>query len=157
GAPDPKSATGTVNVTVTAVNDAPAGADGSVSTPEDTPRTITPADLGFSDAADTPPNNYAGVVVTTLPAAGTLTDNGVPATASQFAPAAGPAADLVVYAPAADGNGSPSASSTFQVRDDGGTANGGIDTDPTPRTLTVDVTPVNDAPSFTKGPDQTVG
>jgi hypothetical protein len=33
------------------------------------------------------------------------------------------------------------------VQDDGGTANGGVDLDPTPRTITVDVTSVNDAPS----------
>ena len=32
------------------------------------------------------------------------------------------------------------------MQDDGGTANGGTDLDPTPRTLTVNVTPVIDAP-----------
>ncbi len=31
--------------------------------------------------------------------------------------------------------------------DDGGTANGGVDTDPTPNTITFTVTPVNDAPT----------
>ena len=35
---------------------------------------------------------------------------------------------------------------TFQVQDDGGTANGGIDTDPTPRTMTVSITAANHAP-----------
>jgi hypothetical protein len=40
------------------------------------------------------------------------------------------------------------------VRDSGGTSNGGADTDPTPNTVTVDVTPVNDAPTFVKGLDQ---
>src|SRR5262249_30663623 len=44
-------------------------------------------------------------------------------------------------------NGSGYASFTFQVQDDGGTANGGVDLDPTPHTITVDVTPVNDAPT----------
>jgi hypothetical protein len=33
------------------------------------------------------------------------------------------------------------------VRDNGGTANGGVDFDPAVRKMTVDVIPVNDAPS----------
>ena len=32
------------------------------------------------------------------------------------------------------------------MQDNGGTANGGVDTDPTPKTITVNVTAVNDAP-----------
>src|SRR5437763_12791750 len=35
-------------------------------------------------------------------------------------------------------------SRSFQVQDDGGTLNGGIDLDATPNTITVNVTPVND-------------
>src|SRR5436309_1930561 len=34
----------------------------------------------------------------------------------------------------------------FQGEDQGGNCNGGVDLDPTPRLLTVNVTPVNDAP-----------
>jgi hypothetical protein len=41
------------------------------------------------------------------------------------------------------------------VRDDGGTANGGVDTDPVVRTFTINVTPVNDPPVFTAGPNVT--
>ena len=44
---------------------------------------------------------------------------------------------------------------TVQLHDNGGTANGGVDTS-APQTFTITVTPVNDAPSFTKGADQTV-
>ncbi len=54
------------------------------------------------------------------------------------------------FTPAADANGT--ATVTVTVKDDGGTAGGGTDT--VSRTFTVTVTPVNDAPSFTKGPDQ---
>src|SRR5205814_1404849 len=50
---------------------------------------------------------------------------------------------------AANANGAGYASFTFQVQDDGGTANGGVDLDPTPRTMTVNVTSVNDAPQGT--------
>ena len=46
-------------------------------------------------------------------------------------------------------NGNNYASFTFQVRDYGGTANAGVDEDPTPNTLTFDVTAVNDAPAGT--------
>ena len=38
------------------------------------------------------------------------------------------------------------ASFDFQLQDDGGTTTGGVDMDPTPRTMTVNVTAVNDAP-----------
>ena len=48
-----------------------------------------------------------------------------------------------------------SATVTVQMHDNGGTANGGVDTS-APQTFTITVTAVNDAPSFTKGADQTV-
>ena len=41
------------------------------------------------------------------------------------------------------------ASFTFQVQDDGGTANGGVDLDQSPNTMTINVTAVNDAPAGT--------
>src|SRR6185503_16625403 len=43
---------------------------------------------------------------------------------------------------------------TVTVKDNGGTANGGVDT--LVRTFLVTVNSVNDAPTFTKGPNQTV-
>jgi hypothetical protein len=44
---------------------------------------------------------------------------------------------------------------TVRLRDDGGTANGGSNVS-AEQTFTIEVTPVNDAPSFVKGPDQAV-
>ena len=44
------------------------------------------------------------------------------------------------FVPDANENGAPYATFTFQVRDDGGTANSGVDLDPTPNTMTVNVT-----------------
>src|SRR5207247_163473 len=55
-------------------------------------------------------------------------------------------AALLTDTPAHNANGNGYASLTFTVRDDGGTANGGVDTDPTPNTISFNVTPVNDAP-----------
>ncbi|MCC6532520.1 MAG: hypothetical protein IT531_08230, partial [Burkholderiales bacterium] len=43
----------------------------------------------------------------------------------------------------------PYASFTFQVRDDGGQGGGGLDLDPTPNTLRIDVSALNDAPAVT--------
>ena len=54
----------------------------------------------------------------------------------------------LTYTPAANANGT--ATITLRLTDDGGTANGGVDTSP-PQTFTIIVTPVNDAPSFTEG------
>src|SRR6185437_1699054 len=45
--------------------------------------------------------------------------------------------------PAANANGANYASFTFQVQDDGGVLNGGVDLDATARTMTINVTPVN--------------
>ena len=55
--------------------------------------------------------------------------------------------------PGGNATGSPYASFTFQVQDDGGTANGGVDLDPTPKTMTVNVVVLNHAPA---GTDATV-
>ncbi|MBI2925210.1 MAG: hypothetical protein HYY24_05845, partial [Verrucomicrobia bacterium] len=55
--------------------------------------------------------------------------------------------------PAANANGS--ATVTVSLKDDGGTANGGVDTSAT-QAFTITVAAVNDAPTFTKGADQTV-
>ena len=60
----------------------------------------------------------------------------------------GSAALPLVFTPAANASGNPYASFTFQVQDDGGTSDGGADLDPTPRTMTVNVTPLNTAPVF---------
>ena len=67
--------------------------------------------------------------------------------AGDFVPVADIGAGLLVFIPAAGANGAPYASFTFQVQDDGGVAAGGVDLDPTPNTLTINVSAVNDAPA----------
>ena len=59
----------------------------------------------------------------------------------------------LTYTPAANANGS--AVVTVQIHDNGGIANGGIDTSAA-QTFTITVAAVNDTPSFTKGANQTV-
>ena len=156
GAPDPKTDVGAVSFTITAVNDPPSGTDMAVTTLEDTDYTFTATDFGFSDPSDSPPNALMNVKITTLPGAGTLRLSGVPVTAGQLVGVANINSGNLKFTPAANANGTGYASFTFQVQDNGGTANGGVDLDPTPNTITINVTAVNDVPSFTKGADQTV-
>src|SRR5204862_325884 len=73
--------------------------------------------------------------------------NGVAVGVGQPVLAANINAGQLRFTPAINASGVAYASFTFQVQDDGGTANGGVDTDPTPNTLTFNVTPVNDPPS----------
>ena len=131
---------------VAPINDAPSGADGTVTTAEDTIYTFNVADFGFSDPNDAPPNSFLAVRINTLPAAGTLIVGGMPVLAGQFVPLISIASGQMRFLPAANANGLPYASFAFQVQDNGGTANGGVDLDPSPNTLTINVTPVNDAP-----------
>ena len=134
-----QSATQTFTITVTAVNDAPSftkGADQTVA--EDAgPRTVTgwatsispgPADEGAQTLAfDVQADNTA--LFSVQPA---IAPNGT-----------------LTYTPAANANGS----ATVSVRlDDSGT---GANASPT-QTFTITITAVNDAPSFTKGANQSV-
>ncbi|HKP80856.1 MAG TPA: Ig-like domain-containing protein, partial [Pyrinomonadaceae bacterium] len=152
GTGGPLTDTDSVNITVNAVNDLPAGTDNTVSTAEDTAYTFTAADFGFTDPNDTPPNTLLAVKITTLPALGTLTNNNVPVNAGDFIPVANINGGLLKFTPAADGNGTPYTTFTFQVQDNGG----GSDLDPTPNTMTINVTAVNDAPVNTvPGPQTT--
>jgi hypothetical protein len=135
-----------LTISVTNVNEAPAGTNATITINEDTVHTFTAANFGFSDPGDMPtPNNLSAVIISTVPAAGTLALSAVPVIAGQSIAAA--SIGNLTFTPAANANGNGYASFTFQVVDDGGTANGGINTDPTPNTLTFNVTPVNDLPT----------
>lgn len=102
--------------------------------------------LAHRPECDYPVNSLLAVKIPTLPTAGSLTDNGVAVTAGAHIPVADINAGKLKLTPAANKNGTPYTSFTFQVQDNGGTANGGVDTDAVARKLTVNVTPVNDAP-----------
>ncbi len=149
------SVTQTFTITVTSVNDAPVGANATVTTLEDTAYVFALANFGFTDPNDTPANGFLAVSIATLPAVGVLQLDGVAVTAGQSITVADIAAGKLRFLPAANANGAGYASFTFQVQDDGGTANGGSDLDATSRTLTIDVTAVNDAPVNTVPGSQT--
>ena len=135
-----------LNLTVNNINAAPSGTNNVITALEDTPLTLTVANFGFSDPGDTPANALQAVKITTLETAGSLKLNGVDVTLGQVISAADINAGLLTFTAAQNANGAAYASFTFQVQDNGGTANGGIDLDPTPNTMTINVTAVNDTP-----------
>ena len=130
------SAPQSFDVVVGAVNDAPSfNMQASHASSEDAgAQSVT----GFASAISAGPDDESGQIVSF-----TVTDNSNPALF-----AAGPALDstgTLTYTAAADGNGT--ATVTVELMDDGGTANGGVDTS-APQSFEVTVTAVNDAPSF---------
>jgi hypothetical protein len=133
----------TININITAVNDAPSGADFTRTAPKNGTYTFTAADFGFTDTSDSPPNALAAVKITamnSLPSGATFKDNGVVVTLGQLVSVADINAGLLVFTPKGGDHGVNGYwSFTFQAKDNGGTANGGIDLDQTPNTMTFNV------------------
>jgi hypothetical protein len=128
------------------IDHAPVGTPHTVTTLENKPYVFNVSDFGFTDPNDTPPNAFLAVKITTLPLSGSLTDNGVAVTAGAYVSVADISAGKLKFNPVAYKHGTDYADFTFQVQDNGGTANGGTDTDTTPRKMTINVTWVNSAP-----------
>ena len=137
------SAPQTFVVTVTDVNDPPSFTKGADVTVNEDSGAYSAA---WATAISPGPAPESGQTV-----AFTVTGN-TNAALFAAAPAVSPAG-VLTFTPAANANGT--ATITLSLHDSGGTANGGVDTS-APQTFVVTVTPVNDAPSFTKGADQTV-
>ncbi len=132
--------TGLVTIVVNAINHAPAGTDATLTLTRDpdvapSATTLTAGNFGFSDVDG---DDLAAVKITTLPAVGSLTLNNVPVTAGQVIPVADINSSLLKYAPPTNAFGLV-ASIDFQVQDDGGTANGGVDLDQSPNKLSIQV------------------
>ncbi|MEO8629235.1 MAG: SBBP repeat-containing protein, partial [Betaproteobacteria bacterium] len=153
GAGGAQTSSSTIAISVAARNDAPIGSDHLAVTLEDTRYTFAVADFGFSDANDSPGDTFADVRIANLPSIGVLLYNGISVSAGQLVTTADIALGKLQFGPAMNGNGIGYASFTFQVQDSGGTVGGGVDLDLSARTMTIDVTPVNDAPA---GADTTV-
>ena len=114
-------------------------ANGNVTTALDTPYVFSLANFPLTDASDSPADSLQSIVVTSLPLAGTLQLGGAPVSAGQEISAASLALGSLAFVPAVGASGLNYASFGFQVRDNGGTTNGGVDLDPTPNTITIDV------------------
>ena len=122
--------------TVTEPNTVPTGADTTVTTPEDVAYAFAAAEFGFSDADSG--DTLASVTVVTLPSVGELALDGAAVTEDQ----AIAVADIgkLAFTPAPNGNGTDYAGFTFRVSD-------GTDESLSAYTMTVNVTPVQDAPA----------
>lgn len=144
------AATDTVGVTVTPVNDPPSSDSASRTFNEDSTCVLSLGDFPFHDQNDALSNAGSNaplaVRISTLPGAGRLTLGGVAVNAGDFVSAADIAAGKLVFTPDANAFGTNYARLYFQWQDDGGTADGGIDLDPTPNFIAFHVLPVNDAP-----------
>ena len=136
----------TFSIGVNNVNEAPSGTNANVVVSEDTPRVLTIADFGYSDVEG---NALLSVRINNFGGVGTLTNNGVPVVPGTDISAADIAAGRLAYTPVANTSGNAQAYLVFTVRDNGGTANGGVDTDPVANALNFNVVPVNDAPTAT--------
>src|SRR5207248_376862 len=97
----------TVSINVRSVNDAPSGTDKTVTTNEDLAYTFATGDFGFSDPNDSPPNSLLAVKISTLPGAGSLTNNGTAVVAGQYVSAADITAGKLVFTPVSNANGTP--------------------------------------------------
>ena len=125
------SATLSVNV---GANNAPTGADATITIAEDGSRSFTAADFGFADVDLG--QTLAAVRIDALPAAGTLTLGGVAVVAGQVIDAAD--FGQLVFAPAPNASGTAYAGFTFSVQDSAGAF------DASPNSITVNVTPAPD-------------
>lgn len=112
---------------------------------------FAPSQFRFSDAGDDPPDAFQAVRIAALPSAGVLLLGNDPVSIGQFVSVANIADGRLQYQPPSHVNGSGIAAFSFQVQDDGGTAEGGVDLDPTPNTLRIDLIAVNDPPDGTDG------
>ena len=132
-----------VNVQINPVNDAPSFVIGAKQTVNEDAGLQTVAN--WVTAISPGPANEAAQLVQFL----VSNDN-----AGLFSAAPAVAADgTLSYTPAPNVSGS--ATVMVQVMDDGGTASGGQDTSAV-QVATITILPVNDAPSFVAGPDQSI-
>ena len=145
---DPNPKTMTIDVVVP--NQPPSSADNSVTTLENTPYVFQTSDFPFNDP-NSPAFTLNAVEITSVPTAGALTDNAsgtaVLVTAGTFVSVADISSGHLVFTATTDTSGTGYANFTFQVQNDGGTLAGGVDTDPTANTMTINVTFVNQPPS----------
>jgi hypothetical protein len=127
-----------ITFNVFAINHAPVGTSQTIEVPpyaelDEGLFPITVAMFGFTDPNDDPPNNFKSVRIESLPTSGSffgIVEEGDEFTVAQIN------GEFLIFVP--DPIAGPINSSfTFRVRDDGGTANGGVDLDTAARTLTL--------------------
>lgn len=149
---------GTLNlnstVNVIGVNDAPAGADATIAIQHGAVHVLTVAEFGFSDPDG---NAFDSIIIDSTVTAGRLlyadsASTRTPVTAGKVITTADIAAGKLIYKSTPGANDPATDSFTFRVHDNGGTADGGVDTDQSPNTFTFSV-PSNQAAPATADHD----
>ena len=140
---DGAESTATLDLTITAVNDAPTISDNEVTILEDNAHSFTLADF-TEDFVDVDGDSAAFVTITSLPGEGELTINGAAVVIGDNNKVA--VADLgdLVFTPDVNESGADYASFSFTVEDDGD-----VPVTSASQTYTVNVTAVADAPLIT--------
>lgn len=129
----------TMSIIVGPVNDRPTGANETITILEDVAYTFRVDDFTFNDLDG---HSFDGIRVETLETNGDLEYNGSDITT---VPALCPDVTKLVFRPSPNTNGIPYATFTFKVKDNSPSFNLSDAT----YTMTINVTPVNGAPSFT--------
>ena len=114
GAAD-SSASSTLTINVTAVNDLPAGTNKTVTAAEDTALVFAVTDFGFTDV-DTS-DQLQSITITTLSSTGTLALDGSTVSGDQTISQADIAAGKLTFTPVANANGASYDSFKFTVND----------------------------------------
>ena len=135
-------------INVTARNDAPGGTEQDGHDRRKTSRyTLVPADFGFTDTSDSPANDPRCRQDHDPAVGGPAQEQRRRGRRRRFDPGRRHHRQQArLHAGRSTANGSPYASFTFQVQDNGGTANGGTDLDRAPTPSPINVTPVQDPP-----------
>ncbi len=149
GGNDVAVAANTITFQIKPVSDAPTGKDKTIAIAEDSDYAIGYFDFGFSDPSDSPANAFSSLLITSLPARGTLTLFGAPVEINQEIPVVLLGSGGLIFTPTPQTSGAGYATLTFKVRDSGNTESGGVNLDPTPKKLVWNVASVNDAPQGT--------
>ena len=132
------SASSTMTIDVTAVNDLPTATNTTVTATEDTAFLFTVTDFGFEDV-DTS-DQLQSITFTTLASTGTLALNGSAVVSGQTISRSNISAGELTYEPLTNGNGSSYDSFRFTVSD-------GVSVSSSSAKMTIDVTAVNDLPT----------
>ncbi len=141
-----------ITANVRDVNDAPGGQNNTIVILEDTPYILSTTDFGFGDANDYPPDLLHTVIITALPDNGTLFLAGTALSAGASINVNDIENDLLVFVPTANATGNDGAALSFQIRDNGGTENGGQDTSVAGYNLAFSILAENDLPTIQSNP-----
>ena len=131
----------TLTINVTPVNDVPTAQSNTVTTDEDTPKSLSQVDFGFTDVEDQSDVSKGTINISSI-AGGTVTLNGTEVSPPEELSRTN--LDNLVFKPTLNIN-SPG-SIEFEVADSNNA------TDGTTYTLTINVTPVNDQPTISSPP-----